>query len=48
MKDFAHASRKGPPVYLAAQVAALASTGFSKLGIARHFGVHLATLNRWL
>jgi hypothetical protein len=40
--------RKDPPVYLAAQVAALASTGFSKLGMARHFGVHLATLNRWL
>jgi hypothetical protein len=40
--------RKEAPVYLAAQVAALASTGFSKLGIARHFQVHLATLNRWL
>jgi hypothetical protein len=40
--------RKDAPVFLSAQVAALASTGFSKLGMARHFGVHLATLNRWL
>ncbi|MEI9979378.1 MAG: hypothetical protein WDN23_10325 [Edaphobacter sp.] len=39
---------KDAPVFFAAQVAALASTGFSKKGIARHFGVHLATLDKWL
>jgi hypothetical protein len=48
MKDLNHASRKDPPVFMAAQVGALASTGFSKRGIARHFAVSLATLNRWL
>lgn len=48
IKDLNHASRKDPPAFLAAQVTALASTGFSKRGIARHFGVALDTFNRWL
>ena len=48
MKDFTHASRKDAPVFMAAQVAALASTGFSKRGISRHFGVSLQTFNPWL
>jgi hypothetical protein len=48
VKDLNHASRKEAPAYFSAQVAALSSTGFSKLGIARHFGVALQTLNRWL
>lgn len=48
MKDFTHPSRKNAPAFLAAQILALASTGFSKLGIARHFQVSPQTLNRWL
>jgi hypothetical protein len=48
MKDFTHPSRKNAPAFLAPQILALASTGFSKLGIARHFGVSPQTLNRWL
>jgi hypothetical protein len=35
-------------MFLAAQILALASTGFSKLGIARQLGVSPQTLNRWL
>jgi hypothetical protein len=48
IKDLNHASRKDPPAFLAAQVMALASCGFSKRGIARHFGVALDTFSRWL
>jgi hypothetical protein len=48
MKDFTHPTRKDAPQFLAPQVLALASTGFSKLGIARHFGVSPQSLNRWL
>lgn len=48
MKDFTHPSRKDAPEFLAPQILALASTGFSKLGIARHFSVSLPTFNRWL
>lgn len=48
MKDLNHASRIDPPVFVAPQIVALASTGFSKLGIARHFRVSLQTFNRWL
>jgi hypothetical protein len=40
--------RKDPPVFADVQVRALASTGFSKRGIASHFGVSEATFTRWL
>jgi hypothetical protein len=51
MKDPTHASRVDPvfPNYIMRdQIVALASTGFSKQGIARHYSVSLATFNRWL
>ena len=51
MKDLTHASRVAPPFpnyVMRDQIAALASTGFSKQGIARHYCVHLSTFNRWL
>jgi hypothetical protein len=50
MKDLNHASRVNPhfPNYvMIPQIIALASTGFSKRGIARHFQVSEQTLNRW-
>jgi AcrR family transcriptional regulator len=37
-----------PNYVMAPQIQALAATGFTKLGIARHFGVSLPTFNRWL
>jgi len=38
-----------PPTFvIAPQITALASTGFSKVGIARHFNISLGTFNRWL
>jgi hypothetical protein len=51
MKDLTHASRVAPPFpnyVMRDQISALASTGFSKQGVARHFGVTLPTFNRWL
>jgi hypothetical protein len=51
MKDFSNPSRVNPylPSYiLGQQITALASTGFSKVGIARHFRVNVQTLNRWM
>ena len=51
MKDFSSPSRVNPylPSYiLAQQITALASTGFTKVGIARHFRVNVQTLNRWM
>lgn len=51
MKDLTHASRVDPPFppyIMAQQIVTLASTGFSKQGVARHFGVTLPTFNRWL
>jgi hypothetical protein len=40
--------RVDPPDGAADDIRLLASTGFSKIGIAEHFGVSLSTLNRWL
>ena len=40
--------RKNPPSNAAAEIETLAATGFSKVGIAAHFGVHTQTLDRWL
>jgi hypothetical protein len=51
MKDLTHASRVDPPFpnyIMRDQIVALASTGFSKQGIAKSYCVSLATLNRWL
>lgn len=51
MKDLTHASRVEPPYpnyVMRDQIIALSSTGFSKQGVARHFGVNLQTFNRWL
>ena len=51
MKDFTHARRVDPPFpnyVMRDQIIALASTGFSKQGIARHYCVNLSTFNRWL
>jgi hypothetical protein len=50
MKDVTHASRVNPPFpnfVMIPQIIALASTGFTKRGIARHFQVTEPTLNRW-
>jgi len=50
MKDLSHASRVNPPFpnfVMIPQIIALASTGFTKRGIARHFQITEATLNRW-
>lgn len=40
--------RKNPPSNCAPEIATLASTGFSKRGIAAHFNVSLQVFNRWL
>jgi hypothetical protein len=40
--------RKNPPPHCAAQIETLAATGFSKVGIAAHFGVSVNVLDRWL
>lgn len=50
MKDLSHASRVNPhfPNFvMIPQIIAMASTGFSKRGIARHYQVSEETLNRW-
>jgi hypothetical protein len=44
----AGAPRKNPPSYASAEVRTLTATGFSKVGIASHFGVAVETLDRWL
>ena len=36
-----------PPAYFREEVEAVAAAGGSKLGVARHFGISIATLNRW-
>ena len=41
-------SRKNPPIGSALEIRTLASTGFSKRGIAAHFNVSLHVFNRWL
>ena len=51
MKDLQHPSRIDPglPNFIMRDVIiTLASTGFTKQGCARHFGVGLNTFNRWL
>lgn len=51
MRDLLHPSRIAPPLaplLMRDQISLLASTGFSKQGMARHFRVSLRTFNRWL
>src|SRR5882757_3293867 len=50
MKDLTHHNRvPAPPSFaIAPVITTLASTGFSKVGIARHFNISLRTFNRWL
>ena len=51
MKDLNHASRVEPPFpnyIMRDTIISLASSGFSKQGIARHYCVSLHTFNRWL
>jgi hypothetical protein len=40
--------RKYAPDGAAAEIRTLAATGFSKVGVASHFGVAVETLDRWL
>ncbi len=50
MKDMTSATRVNPPFpnyVMVPQIIAMASTGFSKVGVARHFGVTFVTLQRW-
>lgn len=50
MKDLSSKSRVNPhfPNFvMIPQIIAMASTGFSKVGIARHYGVTFETLQRW-
>ena len=39
--------RKNPPSHAAGEIISLASTGFSKRGIAAHFNISLPTLDGW-
>ena len=48
MRDLLHSSRINPPDSFKEQIVELAANGASKQGIARHFGVSIRTLNRWL
>jgi hypothetical protein len=51
MRDLYHASRVDPPLpplVMRDRILTLASTGYSKYGMARHFQVSLKTFNRWL
>ncbi len=43
-----HPLRKDAPENAAEEIGKLAATGFSKRGIASHFGVGLAVLQRWI
>jgi len=50
LKDLTHPGRVPPPPTFAIVpvITTLASTGFTKVGIARHFNVDVRTLDRWM
>jgi hypothetical protein len=50
VRDLTHPNRLPPPppsAAIAPTILALASTGFTKVGVARHFNIDVRTLDRW-